>query len=706
MKFELVLSLAPCAFGWGNKGHRIVASIAHSHLSNAAARDLRRVLGVGPTEFESEFVRISTQADGIDDEEIAEYHFVHSPFQTCEAYVESRDCGFNQSGRCLVTGITKYASEFISSETPSGRLFATKMLVHLMADLHQPLHVGFSEDHGGLDIEILSPPDHSLHTLWDTYLLQSEDIQASKLVAFGAGFRKGENPFAGYRDESGENGSLESFVHSWVSTIVSEMSSTYTCPKAYRDEFGAWLGSAATLTDAYLSDRSRIASELLAIAGVRTAVLFNALVKHVDQRESRLKMTENEAIQEKGRLAAERTKANNPTNIYTLLEIDDITFDLEDMEQLKATGSKPVGSKKNSSKKAPISPEDLTAYPIELYGVKLDDLLLWKSPRGGWIVTYRRNIENHRRIDAGLSVWISFPKNAGSKQVHLWFDSDIFLEKNLADHEFIRVILYRLRGIRRKYHRSPIGLNNAEGATIHLRQELVGYENSAALISHIPIGATVVGPTGEHNFTRVSQKPESEIESELCGLELTPESDADELKRREVRRKVANLHFPTETNWKLLAFRSIMMNIGRLCDSIVKIRFGNQAEFYTTLERLRRSELLAKKPLRFVIAVPMTDEVTHEDIQQLIDPIIMDERPNPRAFQDEIIYCAEENIAGNMEALRIRPSLPQELGEVVNTLKNKLSRPSNPDPIVDQIIAYTHRHSILHPTWFIEWNRK
>lgn len=50
--------------------------------------------------------------------------------------------------------------------------WALPWLAHLVADLHQPLHVGHPDDHGGNDVEIENPfsrrlPFTSLHAWWD-----------------------------------------------------------------------------------------------------------------------------------------------------------------------------------------------------------------------------------------------------------------------------------------------------------------------------------------------------------------------------------------------------------------------------------------------------------------------------------------------------------------------------------------------------------
>jgi hypothetical protein len=51
---------------------------------------------------------------------------------------------------------------------------ALKFILHLMADIHQPLHTGFREDTGGLRIFLKRPPRSDLHYIWDTWMIEEK----------------------------------------------------------------------------------------------------------------------------------------------------------------------------------------------------------------------------------------------------------------------------------------------------------------------------------------------------------------------------------------------------------------------------------------------------------------------------------------------------------------------------------------------------
>tara|TARA_B100001029_G_scaffold24264_1_gene16883 strand:- start:318 stop:845 length:528 start_codon:yes stop_codon:yes gene_type:complete len=58
------------------------------------------------------------------------------------------------------------------------KAFYLRFLVHLIGDIHQPLHVGRAEDRGGNDIKVKwFGNDTNLHRVWDTHII--DDFQMS-----------------------------------------------------------------------------------------------------------------------------------------------------------------------------------------------------------------------------------------------------------------------------------------------------------------------------------------------------------------------------------------------------------------------------------------------------------------------------------------------------------------------------------------------
>ncbi|MGB3774858.1 MAG: S1/P1 nuclease, partial [Leeuwenhoekiella sp.] len=83
----------------------------------------------------------------------------------------------------LIMGINR-CREILLSKTSSkeDKIFHLKMLVHLMGDLHQPLHTGRASDKGGNDIQVRWFNDGSnLHSVWDSRIIESYGMSYSEL---------------------------------------------------------------------------------------------------------------------------------------------------------------------------------------------------------------------------------------------------------------------------------------------------------------------------------------------------------------------------------------------------------------------------------------------------------------------------------------------------------------------------------------------
>jgi hypothetical protein len=59
-----------------------------------------------------------------------------------------------------------------------------KMLVHLVGDLHQPLHVGKGDDRGGNDVQVtFFNQKTNLHRVWDSQIIDGKQLSYTELAA-------------------------------------------------------------------------------------------------------------------------------------------------------------------------------------------------------------------------------------------------------------------------------------------------------------------------------------------------------------------------------------------------------------------------------------------------------------------------------------------------------------------------------------------
>jgi len=162
------------AMAWGVQGHQVVAAVAQARLSPAARAEANRLLALEPG---ATLLSVSTWADEQRSPETAPWHYVNFPRGQC-VYNPARDC---PDGQCVVAAIEQQ-SQVLRSDAPDGeRLAALKYVVHLVADVHQPLHAGHGDDRGGNTYQLQAFLQGSnLHAVWDVWLIRSlhEDVPA------------------------------------------------------------------------------------------------------------------------------------------------------------------------------------------------------------------------------------------------------------------------------------------------------------------------------------------------------------------------------------------------------------------------------------------------------------------------------------------------------------------------------------------------
>ena len=165
---SLILVLLPTAVqAWGGQGHQVVANLAQAQLSAKAKLAVVRLLALEPGET---LASISTWADEHRSPATAAWHYINFPKNSC-SYSAERDC---PDGQCVVAAIDRQRDILASTATDEVRLRALKYLVHLVADVHQPLHAGYGEDRGGNSYQLQAfMRGTNLHAFWDSGLIRA-----------------------------------------------------------------------------------------------------------------------------------------------------------------------------------------------------------------------------------------------------------------------------------------------------------------------------------------------------------------------------------------------------------------------------------------------------------------------------------------------------------------------------------------------------
>ncbi|MFY0603404.1 MAG: S1/P1 nuclease [Flavobacteriaceae bacterium] len=161
---------------WGQTGHRTVGKIATNHLTNKTKRKIRKLLKGQSLAF------VSTFADEIKSDkkyrEFYTWHFVNMPLDSTYNNSEKNPAGD------LVTGINKCIEVIKDSKSSKkDKAFYLKMLVHLIGDLHQPLHIGQKEDRGGNRVQVKwFGKKTNLHSVWDTKMIEGFNMSYIELA--------------------------------------------------------------------------------------------------------------------------------------------------------------------------------------------------------------------------------------------------------------------------------------------------------------------------------------------------------------------------------------------------------------------------------------------------------------------------------------------------------------------------------------------
>jgi S1/P1 Nuclease len=162
MLFSLLA--AQDVFAWGDTGHHIICEIAFQELTPQARARVIELIQHDPN-----FMLFSKACTWADHPRTrASEHFVNLPRSA--ASIGDDPCPLDDI--CVVTAIDQDMAVLSqASASEMEKLTALKYLGHWVGDVHQPLHVSFTDDRGGNAIDEQGPCADNLHAVWDTCLI-------------------------------------------------------------------------------------------------------------------------------------------------------------------------------------------------------------------------------------------------------------------------------------------------------------------------------------------------------------------------------------------------------------------------------------------------------------------------------------------------------------------------------------------------------
>lgn len=159
------------AFAFGEVGHRVIAEIASRHLKPPARAEVERLLDDRAGHALRDWSTWPDEMRALEPyRPLAALHYVNFGGGACR-YDAARDCA---DGRCIVAGLDGFVRTLEQSDDDRARAEALKWVIHLVGDVHMPLHASSRPDKGGNDVQVrFRGAGTNLHTLWDSRLLET-----------------------------------------------------------------------------------------------------------------------------------------------------------------------------------------------------------------------------------------------------------------------------------------------------------------------------------------------------------------------------------------------------------------------------------------------------------------------------------------------------------------------------------------------------
>ena len=182
------------ARAWGEVGHEIICKLAYERLSEAGRSLVGESRAEGGLDEPAEFHETCIWPDKVRRSSYRgtrQYHFLNAP-KAAPSIDLARDC---DALDCVPVAVQRYAA--IVAREPLDmdsarreRAEALRFLGHFVADLHQPLHIGHTEDLGGNRLRVTWFGDDGsfvrpmqLHYVWDVRMPERAGYGSSDATA-------------------------------------------------------------------------------------------------------------------------------------------------------------------------------------------------------------------------------------------------------------------------------------------------------------------------------------------------------------------------------------------------------------------------------------------------------------------------------------------------------------------------------------------
>ena len=264
-----VAALVPSpALAWGKTGHRVVAAIADKQLSGLARAQVEQILGPGESLDEA-----ANWPDWMRSDPAQFWQKTSTPWH----YVTLNGIIYDHapSEGDALEALARFTKTL---QDPGANLadkqMALRFIVHLVGDLHQPLHVGKCCDKGGNDVKVKwFGRDLNLHSVWDSAMVDEEQLSFTEFAAKLDRHTSREDVVAWW----------DINPRDWISESAQIRETIYPAPppKGAKGEKGKKgkkrKPALAELSYSYVYKFTPVMEQRLSQAGVRLAAYLNAI---------------------------------------------------------------------------------------------------------------------------------------------------------------------------------------------------------------------------------------------------------------------------------------------------------------------------------------------------------------------------------------------------------------------------------------------
>ena len=263
----LSTALTPtAAFAWGAEGHRVTGLVAAELLTSRTRIRLNDLIAGADLGDIANFIDLNRSTLSLLIPNSDKWHYDNQP--VCQTLTFDEYCPKGDCASARVPVLVKILSDF--TNPPEIRALAARFLVHLVGDIHQPLHAADDGDAGANFKNVLLPGAtvaRRLHSVWDSDLV--------KIALRGSSEREfAQQLLSRYRTKEMRDWQ-KTDIRDWMNESY-ELSKSVTYAKlpsfVCREP---WTATPVELPQAYVSAAVEVIPVQLAKAGARVAAVLN-----------------------------------------------------------------------------------------------------------------------------------------------------------------------------------------------------------------------------------------------------------------------------------------------------------------------------------------------------------------------------------------------------------------------------------------------